>query len=769
MKGKFSNALSLALIVSMLFTSIAFADQVVNNIDNTVDSALETRSITSDESTVVGFYIKSITGGGDANGCNATGSEEAYFTVTPPAGVTVSWDGYPNPIEFVGCDNYRYVTFSSSTPGSYTISDFTMTGGKTNSQWDFSTAAFTLKVTGKSSATVTLSNLTQTYTGSPLSPTATTIPAGLAIVWTNAPQTNAGSYAVTATVDDPNYEGSASSTFVINKANATVTLSDLTHTYTGSPLSPTATTSPAGLSIDWTGAPQTNAGSYPVTATVNDANYQGTASGTFVINKADAGCSISGYTGVYDSAPHGASGSCTGVGTLDLGASFTGVPGGTADWSFTGNANYNDDSGSVDIVISQAPVTATAGSGSGTYNGLEQSPSACVVTGGYTGDLSCANVPPSVGPDAGTYPITPAVSGTGLTNFSITPVNGSYEIEKADATCVVNGFTGTYDGNAHGATGTCTGVNGEDLSAGLNLGTSFTDYPGGTVNWTFSGGTNYNDQSGSVAIVINKAPVTATASSGSSIYDGFAKSPSACAVTGLYTGDLTCANDPLSVGPNADAYTIAPVVSGTGLSNFDITPVNGTYTINKADATCAVTGYSVYYDGIAHTATGQCTGVLGETLTGLDLSGTTHTLVGNYTDNWTFTDVTGNYNNTSGTVNDVILAWTLSGFYQPVDMDKVNTVKGGSTVPLKFNIFAGETELTDPSYVQYLMYGAVACNASAPNDDIETLASGATSLRYDWTSGQFVYNWKTPKTTGCFSVTVKTYDGSTLVAYFKLK
>ena len=43
----------------------------------------------------------------------------------------------------------------------------------------------------KAAATVTLGNLIQTYTGSPLTPTATTVPPGLAIVWTNAPQTNA--------------------------------------------------------------------------------------------------------------------------------------------------------------------------------------------------------------------------------------------------------------------------------------------------------------------------------------------------------------------------------------------------------------------------------------------------------------------------------------------------------------------------------------------------------------------------------------------------
>ena len=59
------------------------------------------------------------------------------------------------------------------------------------------------------------------------------------------------------------------------QATATVTLSKLTQTYTGSALSPTVTTVPAGLSYSLTGAPDTKAGSYPVTATINNSNYTG--------------------------------------------------------------------------------------------------------------------------------------------------------------------------------------------------------------------------------------------------------------------------------------------------------------------------------------------------------------------------------------------------------------------------------------------------------------------------------------------------------------
>jgi hypothetical protein len=188
----------------------------------------------------------------------------------------------------------------SGTPTSVGTSTFTVRA--TGNCSSTITKAFTLTIT-KGTATVTLSNLSQTYTGSALTPTATTTPGGLTIVWIGAPQTTAGTYTVTATINDTNYQGSASGSFVINKAAATVTLSNLTQTYTGSALTPTATTAPAGLTIVWTNAPQTNAGTYTVTATVNNTNYQGSASGSFVINKATATVTLSNMTQTCTGSP----------------------------------------------------------------------------------------------------------------------------------------------------------------------------------------------------------------------------------------------------------------------------------------------------------------------------------------------------------------------------------------------------------------------------------------------------------------------------------
>ena len=121
------------------------------------------------------------------------------------------------------------------------------------------------------------------------------------------------------------------------------------------------------------------------------------------------------------------------------------------------------------------------------------------------------------------------------------------------------------------------------------------------------------------------------------------------------------------------------------------------------------------------------------------------------------------------TTTITVLPWTLKGFYQPVDMNGVyNLVKGGSTVPLKFEIFAGSTELTDIASIKSLTYAQTSCDASITTDEIETTATGGTSLRY--AEGQFIYNWKTPSLAGnCYRVTMTTNDGSSLVAYFKLK
>jgi hypothetical protein len=144
--------------------------------------------------------------------------------------------------------------------------------------------------------------------------------------------------------------------------------------------------------------------------------------------------------------------------------------------------------------------------------------------------------------------------------------------------------------------------------------------------------------------------------------------------------------------------------------------------------------------------------------------------VGQHTYTATAKDKAGN--TAAATVDYEVLPWNLKGFYQPVDMNGVwNTVKGGSTVPLKFEIFAGSTELTNTSSVKSFTQKTVACpGTSAATDEIEIVTTGGTSLRYDSTADQFIQNWQTPKKSGtCYVTTMTSQDGSTVSANFMLK
>jgi hypothetical protein len=142
------------------------------------------------------------------------------------------------------------------------------------------------------------------------------------------------------------------------------------------------------------------------------------------------------------------------------------------------------------------------------------------------------------------------------------------------------------------------------------------------------------------------------------------------------------------------------------------------------------------------------------------------TTVGSHTVKATANDKAGNSNEASNSYS--VLGWDFRGFYQPVDMGTTaNTVKGGSTVPIKFELFAGSNELTETSRViQPLKATKVACDTGAPIDDIELMATGGTQLRYDTTGGQYIYNWQTPKQPGaCYDVTITAQDNSSKTAH----
>ncbi len=154
-------------------------------------------------------------------------------------------------------------------------------------------------------------DLVQAYDGTEKSVGVTTAPeAGLdvEIVFDPAPPVNAGSYVVNAVVVDPFFEGSATTSLLIEKGEATVNLTDLVQTYdSGNPLPVTVETAPSGLDVvvtyDGSSEAPSETGSYSVFASVDDANWSGSASGLLVIEPATADVSLDGLEQTYDGTP----------------------------------------------------------------------------------------------------------------------------------------------------------------------------------------------------------------------------------------------------------------------------------------------------------------------------------------------------------------------------------------------------------------------------------------------------------------------------------
>jgi O-glycosyl hydrolase len=128
-------------------------------------------------------------------------------------------------------------------------------------------------------------------TNSPTSFSALGLPPGLEIdppsgVISGTP-TAAGEYRATVIATNAGGSGTLDLTIKVVKANASVTLNNLLTFYDGTPRSATAATAPAGLPViltyDSQPLPPIYPGSYSVVATINDANYAGSATGTLEV------------------------------------------------------------------------------------------------------------------------------------------------------------------------------------------------------------------------------------------------------------------------------------------------------------------------------------------------------------------------------------------------------------------------------------------------------------------------------------------------------
>ena len=145
MRGFWWRVVSLALVLALAVPWGVWADVVVNDLDTTIDPAKESVTIASGGSVSVGFYVQPQDPNDPVNGCNATGAAPAVLTITPPTGVSVS----PSTLTFTSCGTTLSTTFSSSTAGSYDITGFSLSGGKSGGTFNTAPAQFTLNVAAR--------------------------------------------------------------------------------------------------------------------------------------------------------------------------------------------------------------------------------------------------------------------------------------------------------------------------------------------------------------------------------------------------------------------------------------------------------------------------------------------------------------------------------------------------------------------------------------------------------------------------------------------
>lgn len=148
-------------------------------------------------------------------------------------------------------------------------------------------SAFLVSSLYATAGSISLSNLSQNYNGTPRSATVTTVPAGLAYTITYggvaSPPTNAGSYNVTATLmGEP---VSATGTLVINKANLFISFPELAEKKVGDgPFALSAAVLPT-----WSGLSATYTSSNPAVATISGNLVTIVGAGTTTITASQPG------------------------------------------------------------------------------------------------------------------------------------------------------------------------------------------------------------------------------------------------------------------------------------------------------------------------------------------------------------------------------------------------------------------------------------------------------------------------------------------------
>jgi hypothetical protein len=545
----------------------------------------------------------------------------------------------------------------------------------------YNTAPFTIT---QATALVTLSNLTQTYSGSPEPASVSTTPTGLGLTFSytgiaptsyasNAtPPTNPGSYALVATVFDPNYIGQGSGALTINQLDPALNLALLT----GMPEpSPYGTMVYYELAMATTPCPTGSVQFYVDTQATGSA---------VVLSGSNCANPVQFQTATLTPGPH------------SVYAIYSG------DTFYAGNT-----SGTVTHTVTADSTAVTLATSGTTVN--VGSPIS------FTATVTPTSLDPSAQAPAGTVQFNDGGVQIGATALSATsPYTASYTTSALAAgshsiSATYVNSNGLFAGSSSAVTvetvnkiaPVITWANPADIAYGTQLGSTqlnatATDGNGNAVNGTFNynpaigamlavGQLNltvtftpddtatYSNQSASATINVNPVVLTVTADSLSRGY-GAANPTFTYQVTGFVNGESTsivtgqaALNTTATSSSAVGSYPITVVAGTLAAPNYSFQFVNGTLTVNPTQLTVTVANANKPYGAANPVFAGTLTGlVTGDNINAsFSTTATVSSAVGSYPITATLNDpgnALGNYtvSNTPGTLTVTQAALTIT-------------------------------------------------------------------------------------------------------------
>ncbi|MDG2531333.1 MBG domain-containing protein [Caulobacter endophyticus] len=266
------------------------------------------------------------------------------------------------------------------------------------------------------------------------------------------------------------------------------------------------------------------------------------------------------------------------------------------------------------LTITPKALTISGGTSTLTYSGSAFG-NGYVVNGLVGGDNIASVSGAAIGTNVGTYlDNLSGATGSGLSNYNITYVNGSLTINPKALTITGTIAGGVYTGSqkthtvvVNGLVGRDTVTSVEGIATATNVGTYLDNLSGATG----SGLSNYNITYVNGSLAITPKALTVTGNTGSSIYTGGAQT-NGFTTSGLVGSDTVTSVAGLGGGTNVGSYADSlSGATGSGLSNYAITYVNGGLSITPKALTITGDSASNIYNGALQINGFTATGLVG--------------------------------------------------------------------------------------------------------------------------------------------------------------